>query len=171
MLPKLGINRHIKRNVIYGPYELDGLNFTDIKVEQLAQHVHRLIGNAHQGGNLGNLILMTINAYQIHLGTEQPFLSQDPELFPHHQLRATSCITYIWEELRAIQGHIQIPATWRPPKANDREAIIDAVLRNLQANTPQLVKRHYLDGNIWYVYRLYFDLLEFEFEFGCWKSR
>jgi len=94
-IPKLGINRRMKRDVIYGPYGLGGLNYTDIKVEQLAQHVHRLIGNVRKGGNLRNLILMTINAYQLHLGTEQPFLSHDPKLFPHRQPRATSCITYI----------------------------------------------------------------------------
>jgi len=33
MLPKLGINRNMKREVIYGPHELGGLNFTDLKVE------------------------------------------------------------------------------------------------------------------------------------------
>jgi len=84
---------------------------------------------------------MTINAYQIHLGSEQPFLSQDPKSFPHRQPRATSCITYMWEELREIQGHINIPDTWHPSKANEKdEAIIDAVLRTLQAKTPHLVK-------------------------------
>ena len=80
--------------------------------EQLGQHVHRLIGNVRKGGNLGghlgNLILMTIEVYQIHLGTEQPFLSQDPELFPHRQLRATSCITYIWD--KAISKYQQLGA-------------------------------------------------------------
>jgi len=99
MLPKLGINRNMKRDVIYGPYELGGLNLTDLKVEQLAQLVHRLIGNVRKRGNLGNIILMTFNSYQLHIGTEQPFLSQDPHLFPHRRPRATSCITYIWEEL------------------------------------------------------------------------
>ena len=79
--------------------ELGGLNFTDLKVEQLAQHVHRLIGNVRKGGTLGNIILMAINACQLHLGTEQPFLSQDPHSFLHRQPRATSRITYIWKEL------------------------------------------------------------------------
>ena len=84
---------------------------------------------------------MTINTYQLHIGTDQPFLSQDPHLFPHRPLRATSCITYIWEELRAIQGQIQILEIWCPPKSNDKdEAAIDAVLRTLQAETPQLAK-------------------------------
>ena len=89
----------MKRDVIYGPYELGGLNLTDLKVEQLAQLVHRLIGNVRKRGNLGNIILMTFNLYQLHIGTEQPFLSHDPHLFPHRRPRATSCITYIWEEL------------------------------------------------------------------------
>ena len=50
------------------------------------------IGNVRKRGNLGNIILMTINAYQLHIGTEQPFLSQDPLCFPidnrglHHTL-------------------------------------------------------------------------------------
>jgi len=137
MLPKLGINRSMKRDVIYGPHELGGLNSTDLKVEQLAHHAHRLIGNVRKGGNLGNIILMKINAYQLHIGTEQPFLSQDPHLFPHRQPRVTSCITYIWGELRAIQGHIQTPEICCPPKSNGKdEAIIDAVLRTLQAKTP-----------------------------------
>jgi len=69
MLPKLGINRNMKRDVIYGPYELGGLNLTDLKVEQLAQHIHRLIGNVRKRGNLGIIILMTFNAYQLHIGT------------------------------------------------------------------------------------------------------
>jgi len=45
MLPKLGINRNMKRDVrnIWTEHELGGLNFTDLKVEQLAQHVHRLL--------------------------------------------------------------------------------------------------------------------------------
>jgi len=156
MLPKLGINRNMKRDVIYGPYELGGLNLTDLKVEQLAQHVHRLIGNVRKRGNLGNIILMTFNAYQLHIGTAQPFLSQDPHLFPHRLPRDTSCITFIWEELRAIQGHIQIPELWRPPKSNvNDEAIIDAVLRTIQAKTPQLVK-----DTIWMVNacRLYLNV-------------
>jgi len=99
---------------------------------------------------------MTINAYQLHLGTEQPFLSQDPHSFPRRQPRVTSSITYFWEELRAIQGHIQIPEIWCPPKANDKDkAIIDAVLRTLQAQTSQLVK-----DTIWMVNacRLYINV-------------
>jgi len=132
----------MKRDVIYGPHELGGLNFTDMKVEQLSHHVHRLIGNVRKGGC--KIILMTINAYQLHLGSERPFLSQDPKAFPHCQPRATSCLTYIWEALREIQGHINIPDTWCPSKANlKNEAIIDAVLRTIQAKTPHLVKIQY----------------------------
>ena len=141
-LQRTGISQSkIIRDVIYGPHELGGLNFTDMKVEQLSQHVHRLIGNVRKGGNLCKIILMTINAYQLHLGSERPFLSQDPKAFPHRQPRATSCLTYIWEALREIQGHINIPGTWCPSKANGKdEAIIDAVLRTIQAKTPNLVK-------------------------------
>jgi len=57
-----GDQSEYETDVIYGPYELGGLNFTDLKVDQLAQHAHRLIGNVRKRGNLGNIILMTINA-------------------------------------------------------------------------------------------------------------
>jgi len=94
-----------------------------------------------KGGNIRKIILSTINAYQLHLGTDLPLLSQDPKMSPHAREKYILHHIYLWEELRAPHDQLQIPTMWRPHKSNDKdEAIIDAVLRTLQARTPALVK-------------------------------
>jgi len=64
----------MKRDIIYGPHELGGLNFLDLKVDQLAQRTLKLIDHGRKGGIIGNIIL----SYQLHLGTEARTLKCSP---------------------------------------------------------------------------------------------
>jgi len=154
MLPKLGINRHMQRDVIYGPYELGGLNFLISRwtTRPTRSSSHR---QCTQRGKLGGT-----------LGKPYPHDNWSVSNSSRHwtailkpgpwTVSSSPTEGNIMHYLHLGQGHIQIPATWRPPKANDRdEAIIDAVLRNLQANTPTLVK-----DTIWMVNacRLYLNV-------------
>ena len=128
LLPKLRINRHVKRAVVWGPVKYGGLDLKHMETEQIARTVESLIGHVRAATPTGKTFLITCKTYQILLGVQQSFFSLDPDTCPHQPSATASKLTYIWETLRKINGYLVLPHMWTP-ELKDTPCIMDLVLQ------------------------------------------
>ena len=128
LLPKLRLNRHMKRAVVWGPTQYGGLDLKHMETEQKANTVESLIGHGQAKTPTGTTFVIACETYQILMGVQQLFFLLDPEMCPHRPPVTMSKITYIWEMLRKINGYIDLSNIWTP-EAPDTLCIMDMVLQ------------------------------------------
>ena len=128
LLPKLRINRHVRRAVIWGPTQYGGLDLKHMETEQIAKTVESLIGHVRASSPTGKTFVIACETYQLLLGVQQHFFVLDPASCPHRPYATTSKITYIWEQLSKIDGYMILPKMWTP-LARHEPCIMDMVLR------------------------------------------
>ena len=130
LLPKLRINRHMKRAIIWGPTKYGGLAIKDIYTEQLCSTLNKFISHIRTGTSVGTTLNIAIDAYQIFLGISKPFFEVDPHTIPHRLPPTHSKITFIWEALHPLNAHIKLADHWTPKaKYLNDEAIIESIIR------------------------------------------
>ena len=120
---------------IYGPRKYGGSEHTNMAMEQIAQHTHLMIGSNMQPNDL------TVDSYQIYLGTEQQFLEQNPADFQYRLNLTKSPITYIWEKLWTMKGKIT-PTPTRENYCTIINHIRDRI-KELQGTPGSYSKRQY----------------------------
>ena len=133
LLPKLRINRHIKRAVVWGPTRFGGLNFKDMFTEQLIQGTEHAITQIRSKSATGRTFVVTAAAYQLYLGIQTPFFSANPLQVPHRLPATNYRLSYLWEQLAAINCTMTIPQMWSPDTT--KPCIMDMVLLAQQKNS------------------------------------
>ena len=78
LLPKLRMNRHIKRDIVWGPKKYGGLELSHMATEQIARTMQSLIGHVRKASPTGLTFVITCKAYQLYLGTAQQFFYTAP---------------------------------------------------------------------------------------------
>ena len=63
ILPKMGLNRHFPRDVIFGPLKFQGKQLTDYKVYQYTSHLVRFVGYLRLTTELGNLLRIQMDQH------------------------------------------------------------------------------------------------------------
>ena len=139
LLPKLRINRHIKRAVVWGPPRFGGLGFKDMSTEQLVQGTEHAIKHIRSATATGRTFIVTASAYQLYLGTNRPFFRDDPSTMPHRLPATRNRMTFLWEELSKIDCYLDIPTMWTPE--SHRLTIMDTIVTAQQRykNTPNFI--------------------------------
>ena len=115
LLPKLRINRHMKRAIIWGPRKYGGLGFKHMHTEQLLTTVRHIIGHVRKKSPTGQTFRILCDAYQLFIGSSIPFFQLDPESIPYRPVASHSKITYLWESLHHINCRLEVPNQWLPP--------------------------------------------------------
>ena len=77
LLPKLGVNRHSPRDIVYGPCESGGLGLMDLNVEQPIHSLQVYIGHTRRNDNAGKCLQTTLFDTQLESGLDKPFFTQD----------------------------------------------------------------------------------------------
>ena len=77
LLPKMGINRHAPRVMIFGPTSRGGREIMDLRVEQPTQHLMTNLGHMQRNDTVGKLLRITLNDTQMETGLEHPFFTYD----------------------------------------------------------------------------------------------
>ena len=95
-LPKIGINRNIKRDLLFAPSKLQGLNLKNPFLTQGIAHVKDLCENLWKQTTTGKLMNFNLQQLRIELGTNDPILSSSYEDF-QHLLLTDSLITSTWQ--------------------------------------------------------------------------
>jgi hypothetical protein len=132
LLPKMGINRHFPRAVVYAPEQFGGLGIHQLSAEQGLAHIQYLAGSIRARTDDYQAIYILLESYILLSGiTGNPLENMAP-------------IDYIdapWVEttrifLHSINATIQIPdlATIRPYRINDK-GIMEQVSQNISDMT------------------------------------
>lgn len=149
LLPKLGINRNMPRDLLHGPSHVAGLGLVNLEAEQLSMHVSGLIAQIRKGDRVGQTMLASIDAMQIYLGTTDQFFGLQAYEIEHRPDRRESQLVYIWEELNLLGCRIVSGEFWTPiEKGINDESVIDAITRTKlrRKGTSQHLPKH----AIWY---------------------
>ena len=129
ILPKMGINRHTPRAVIYGPTSLGGLNLMDLRIEQVTIQWETTRGHLRRLDRAGKGIHITANDMQVETGSSIPFYNLDPEIC-NYVAKATRW-RYLWETTAKMGLHIRMYNSWTPKPINDQDRnIMDAAMQD-----------------------------------------
>ena len=80
-LPKLGINRYMKRDVIYGSKSKQGLGIKNLFITQGLAHVNDLIEHMWKDTITGHLIVTELHNLRLEVGSNIPILESNYEDF------------------------------------------------------------------------------------------
>ena len=130
-LPKMGLNRHTPRVVIYGPKTLGGLELMDLRVEQIATQWETTIGHMRRHDRAGKGLYLTAHDTQIETGSGEPFYLLDPKKCNY----TTECTRwrYLWTALHQLDMTIEMYQLWLPTPINDNDrSIMDIAMKDRQ---------------------------------------
>ena len=127
MLPKMGLNRHTPRVVVYGPRKMGGLQLMDMRVEQPTLHLETTMGHLRRGQKIGKALMITLRNLQIEVGTSKPFYTLDPNLFQY--ITPNTRWGYFWKVAYEKGLHAEMYNYWTPKPSyhNDRNIMEVAV--------------------------------------------
>ena len=114
LLPKLGLNRHTPREVVYGPSKFGGRGLMDLRLEQPIQHLKATISHIRQGDNAGKALVASRFGHQVVAGVSKPFYTYKMEKLPY--LPACTRWKYFWEIVQLYSLSIEIWNEWLPQK-------------------------------------------------------
>ena len=140
LLPKIGLNRHMPRTLIYGPQKMGGLEIMDLRIEQPVAHWMASMGHMRRMDNTGKALLTTYLDHQIYLGSTHLFHDLDPKLYTYGP--SYTRWDYTWK-MTAKYGLAIIPySTWRPELKEDNDAnIMDEAVKFYNPHLPATRER------------------------------
>ena len=112
-LPKMGMNCHMPRAVVFGPLRYGGRNIFDLKVKQLHHHLRSTKGHMRRHDHVGQAIKANINALQLISGSSSNILLQNPAHFPHVQ--SNTSIEFLWRKSFELNFSIHYEITLPEP--------------------------------------------------------
>ena len=127
LLPKIGLNRHMPRAVIYGPKHLGGREIMDLRVEQRVAHWGTTTGHLRRGDRAGKGLRLTLNDHQCVVGSSTQFLLLDPNKYNYVDKKTRWY--YSWEMMWDLQIETSLYDPWVPTTKylNDKNIIDTAV--------------------------------------------
>jgi hypothetical protein len=159
LLPKLGVNRNMPRDLLHGPAQVAGLGLINLEAEQLSLHVTGLITQIRKRDKVGKTMLASIDALQIYLGTGQQFFQLQAHAYDYRPSKRESQLVYVWEGLTQIGCSIISDEFWVPEKkSKNDEAIMDGIARTKQERKGKT--EHLPKQALWYANacRLYLNI-------------
>ena len=113
MLPKIGLNRHTPKAVVYGPMKLGGLNYPQFKTLQTAKSITYLLKQMQWNGDMAADIRVNLVMTQLMSGMEEPILEQTGQTIDY---LPESWVLTIRQRLKALKAKVWIKKIWRPEK-------------------------------------------------------
>jgi hypothetical protein len=138
LLPKLGLNRHTPRAVIYGPTFRGGLGIINLEEEQVSQHFQVLQGHIRRKDDIGKSLRIQLTTQQTEIGCGEFFLNTDPTVYNYSNQRTR--LSYLWTQCQKYNITVSINNVWTPNGGPDNRnrtimdfAVTDAILRKDKA--------------------------------------
>ena len=129
ILPKMGINRHTPRAVIYGPMSMGGLELMDLRIEQVSTQWDTTKGHLRRGDRAGMGMHITANDTQVEVGSSAPFYTLDPKVCDY--VTKNTRWRYLWEATNELGLEIKVYQFWTPKPANDKDRnIMDTAMED-----------------------------------------
>ena len=127
LLPKIGINRHMPRAVVYGPISMGGMGIMDLQLEQPVYAFKTMLGHMRRNDKAGKVILANLYDTQAEIGISILFYRDDHRKYTY--ATKNTCWHYMWKICNEMGISLEIECMWTPqPKAEkDQNLMEDAV--------------------------------------------
>jgi hypothetical protein len=112
ILPKMGINRNTKIELVFGTTKYDGLVLTHLAAVQGYGQLQYLLGHLRSDNTSGKLYRILMEFTQLECGMEQEILSCDFDKYENNIL-TPNCITECWIFLKQCDVTIETTGTWK----------------------------------------------------------
>jgi hypothetical protein len=137
ILPKLGFNRNMPKEVVYGPTELGGVGLQDLYVMQGTRKVITIVEHVRCKTNLGLMILATIQWTQHSLGVGFDILRDPARRIPPSF--GDSWIRGVRQFLARSNCQLELPESYQPtPRREGDTTLIDLAIAE-RYNDQQLI--------------------------------
>jgi hypothetical protein len=119
MLPKLHLNQHTARSILYGPELYGGLNLPNAYLLQCSGQLKLLIGHLRSRDKTSNLIIISMSNIQILVGSNTPFFHL--QYSKYGKWIEHSWLTSLWQFVSRVRFTLKIKRAWYPhlPRSND----------------------------------------------------
>ena len=109
-LPRAGINRYIKRDILYANHTIQGLGLKSLYLTQGISHIAELIEHQWKNSITGHFQMMSLECLRLELGVNANILSSNYSKYKDIIL-TTSWITHTWDFMSTnhITLNISIP--------------------------------------------------------------
>ena len=126
ILPKMGINNHIPTVFRYAPRSLQGCELPNLYTDQGIYQITHFLRHIGEDTQDGKMIVINIEAAQIHIGTSIPFLHLP---YPDYEYMLPDCWTktlweFVWRNGITLVGPIKTPSLCRHSDQNIIEQIV-----------------------------------------------
>ena len=111
-LPKVTVNRHMPRSVVYAPLTKGGLGIMGLRVEQIISALKTMIGHMRRNDNAGKSIVTNLIYTQIESGVSEIFLKYNPQIYGY--VTKNSRWYYVWERFYSLRINLQLYNAWIP---------------------------------------------------------
>ena len=129
LLPKMGMNCHIKRDIVYGPLYFEGRGLCDLQLEQPACAWLANLGHIRQLDTAGQGLLVTLVDHQVYMGSTELFFNLNPAVYTYGP--SYTRWTYMWTAMRLYNVRVAVSHMWKPQLTNAQDVnIMDAVVKH-----------------------------------------
>jgi hypothetical protein len=122
LLPKLTLNRHSPRSVIFAGPKYGGLSLPDLYDDQGLGQLLLFIGHLKLEDDTGKLILSTLSHIQLYIGSSRSFFSLPTKTYG--RLLEPNWITSIWSYIESANLTLEIEQLWLPKPSREGDAMI-----------------------------------------------
>ena len=128
-LPKSGINRYIKRDVLFAPPALQGLGMKNLYVMQGIHHVADLVENVWKNSITGHFQLTSLEFLRLELGVNYHLLNSNYESLAG-LIMTPSWIVHTWKFMSEYNINIDIDAPKIDTLRENDKPLMELILQN-----------------------------------------
>jgi hypothetical protein len=133
--PKIGMNKHTPRAIIYGPRYRGELGLQSLDEKQAILHFELFQGHIRQNDDIGKSLHVQTSTQQLEVGCGQLFLNTDPNVYCYST--EPTRLSFLWRKCFKYKIRITLKNAWVPSGSDDtRPTIMNFA-----------VKDSYLKGN------------------------
>jgi hypothetical protein len=129
ILPKMGITRNTKREVVFVTTKYGGLGLTNLAAVQGYGQLQYILGHLRSDDTSGTLSRILMEFTHLECGMEQEILSCDFDKYEKNIL-TTNWITECWIFLKLCDATIQTTGTWKPLRGRKGDVALMEVFSN-----------------------------------------
>jgi hypothetical protein len=139
LLPKLGMNRHTLRAIIYGPLYRGGLGLHSLDEKQSILHFELFQGHICRNDDIGTSLRIQTSSQQLEIGCGDLFLNTNPNIYCYST--ENTQLSFLWRKCFKYNIKITMQNAWIPARqTNNRPTIMDFAVQDqiLKGNKKKL---------------------------------
>jgi hypothetical protein len=144
LLPKLGLNRHTPRALIYRPQFRGGWGLVNLEKEQIVRHFESFQGHIRRNDDIGVSLRIQLSTQQLEIGSGALFLNTNPNLYMYSTTNTR--LYYLWKQCYRYDITVMVNNMWEPSGTDTLNfTIMDFAVRDPklagQKNNLELINR------------------------------